>query len=82
MFKDCKKHCRKLNAVSNVVDYQLAKTKNSLNDIANNNEISTSYVQKQVSRYKKNIKVRKDTLPKVLGIDEVKFKRKQALFIL
>ena len=71
MFKDCKKHCRKLKAVSNVIDYQLAKTKNSLNDIANSNEISTSYVQKQVSRYKKNIKVRKDTLPKVIGIDEI-----------
>ncbi|AME09298.1 MULTISPECIES: ISL3 family transposase [Gemella] len=70
-FKDCKKHCRKVRVVSNIVDYQLARTKNSLNDIANSNEISTSYVQKQISRYKKNIKVRKDTLPKVLGIDEI-----------
>lgn len=58
---------------SGVVDtfHQLAKTKNSLNDIANSNEISTSYDQKQVSIYQENIKVRKDTLPKVLGIDEI-----------
>ena len=70
-FKDCKKHCRKITTISNVVDYQLAKTKNSLNDIADNIEVSTSYVQKQIVRHKKNIVVRKDILPKVIGIDEV-----------
>lgn len=69
--KDHKKYSRKSFALLNEIDYSLSTTSNSMKDIAIQSNTSVQTVKRKINELSKEIKINKNTLPKILCIDEV-----------
>ncbi|MBF0715343.1 ISL3 family transposase [Gemelliphila palaticanis] len=69
--KDHKKHSRKSFALLNEIDFCLSTTSNSMTNIANQSNTSVQTVKRKISDMEKEIKINKNSLPRVLCIDEV-----------